>query len=322
MIRTKVISILLSIGLVGSLGACTQGAVTQQLVDALKAYAEAAASDAPTLARREFSIAQRSLNDAELARRENAANAEELAFVAKRRAQIATAKAGAAAAANLAQVRAQRVKVLAPPPAQVTVITQDNGNAEELEKRNAELAAKGQQLDDANKALSAKDAELATQTAALEAEKAARAKLEAERDSALNNLKAFAMVVENERGTVITLGGALLFRSNENTLMPTAKAKLDQVAIALKSISTEQTLVIEGHADARGSADLNRRLSAARAEAVRAYLVTQGVAPAKLTSFGKGEDQPVASNDTAEGRANNRRVEIVISRAKSAAITK
>lgn len=313
MIRTRMISALLSVGLAGGLAGCaTHGNPTQQLLDARQAYAVAAASQAPRYAYADLIAAERALNDAELARKEGASNQEQLAFVAKRRAEIATSRAGAAAAAEMAARQARRSTTVR------VEVKRDTATAEELARRNAELAAKGEALDETARALQEKEAELAAQAAALEAERIAREKLEKERDEALNKLREFAMVVENERGTVITLGGALLFRTNETVLLPTAQAKLDQVATALQSLQTDQTLVIEGHADSRGSSDFNRRLSSQRAEAVRAYLVMRGVPPEKLTSFGKGEEQPVADNTSAEGRANNRRVEIVISRSKSA----
>ena len=71
-------------------------------------------------------------------------------------------------------------------------------------------------------------------------------------------------------------------------------------------------IVVEGYTDSVGSDATNQKLSKDRAESVRAYLVSKGVPSEKITSVGKGEANPVASNDTPEGRANNRRVEIVV----------
>ena len=100
--------------------------------------------------------------------------------------------------------------------------------------------------------------------------------------------------------------------------MPLAQQKLDQVAKALGDLDDKQTVLVEGHTDSKGPDDANMALSQARAESVRAYLVSRGVKPARISAVGRGEAQPVATNDTPEGRANNRRVEIVISPKPSA----
>ena len=103
-----------------------------------------------------------------------------------------------------------------------------------------------------------------------------------------------------------------MFRSGSARLLPHAKDKLDDLASALNKLDDEQTFVIEGHTDARGSAAFNRRLSMRRAQAVRAYLIEQGISAQRIVARGKGSAEPVASNDDPEGRANNRRVEIVV----------
>jgi outer membrane protein OmpA-like peptidoglycan-associated protein len=72
-------------------------------------------------------------------------------------------------------------------------------------------------------------------------------------------------------------------------------------------------VIIEGYTDSVGNDDYNRGLSERRAGAVRSYLVDQGVSSARLTASGKGASDPVASNDTASGRQQNRRVEVIIS---------
>jgi len=71
-------------------------------------------------------------------------------------------------------------------------------------------------------------------------------------------------------------------------------------------------MVVEGHTDSQGNDDANQVLSEQRAKSVRDYLVSRGVAADRITSTGKGETSPVADNKSAEGRANNRRVEIVV----------
>jgi outer membrane protein OmpA-like peptidoglycan-associated protein len=76
-------------------------------------------------------------------------------------------------------------------------------------------------------------------------------------------------------------------------------------------------MVVEGHTDSQGSDDLNLKLSEDRAAAVRDYLVSRGVAADRLSAVGVGEKRPIADNTSAEGRANNRRVEIVIASASA-----
>ena len=117
---------------------------------------------------------------------------------------------------------------------------------------------------------------------------------------------------EDERGTVITLSGSVLFRSNDASLLPAAQTRLNQVADVL--IAKKQTVVIEGYTDSRGSQTRNMDLSQQRAESVRSYLVSRGFAAEKISAKGMGPDRPVAENSSSEGRANNRRVEIVISK--------
>ena len=72
----------------------------------------------------------------------------------------------------------------------------------------------------------------------------------------------------------------------------------------------EVKVEIQGHTDGRGSAVINLRLSQARAEAARLYLVQKGISPDRLTAAGYGKSRPIANNNTAEGRQNNRRVEL------------
>jgi outer membrane protein OmpA-like peptidoglycan-associated protein len=129
---------------------------------------------------------------------------------------------------------------------------------------------------------------------------------------AMESLNKIAQVKEEARGTVITLSGQVLFVTGKAELLPAARDQLDQVALALKDQGELKPMVVEGYTDSVGSDATNQKLSKDRAESVRAYLVSKGVPSDKITSVGKGEANPVASNDTPEGRANNRRVEIVV----------
>lgn len=120
---------------------------------------------------------------------------------------------------------------------------------------------------------------------------------------------------EEERGLVITLSGSVLFASNESVLMPAAQNKLNEVADALLA-TKERKLTIEGHTDSQGSSSHNMDLAQRRAEAVRSYIVSRGYPGNMIVAQGIGEGRPIADNNSAEGRANNRRVEIVIAHTK------
>jgi outer membrane protein OmpA-like peptidoglycan-associated protein len=129
---------------------------------------------------------------------------------------------------------------------------------------------------------------------------------------AQQSLATVANVKKDTRGTVITLSGEVLFASGKSELMPGAEAKLDQVATALTQQGQDAHIVVEGYTDSKGSDTFNLDLSTRRAETVRTYLSAHGVPHDRITARGMGEATPIANNKTAEGRANNRRVEIVV----------
>jgi outer membrane protein OmpA-like peptidoglycan-associated protein len=151
----------------------------------------------------------------------------------------------------------------------------------------------------------------------LENERAKRKAAEEDARRAMASLAEVASVKAEETRTVITLSGGVLFKTREATLLPIAQTQLDKVAEALKSQGDDKKIVIEGHTDSQGKDDFNKQLSQRRAEAVRSYLVSRGVSSDMIQAVGKGEVEPIADNKTAEGRANNRRVEIEIDNASS-----
>jgi len=126
------------------------------------------------------------------------------------------------------------------------------------------------------------------------------------------DLARIASVKQESRGMVITLSGEVLFTSGKAELLPAAQAKLTEVANALTQQNPDATIVVEGHTDAQGSQTFNLDLSTRRATAVRDYLASHGVAPDRIRAEGLGFSRPIGDNKTAEGRANNRRVEIVV----------
>jgi outer membrane protein OmpA-like peptidoglycan-associated protein len=111
---------------------------------------------------------------------------------------------------------------------------------------------------------------------------------------------------------VVLSDDSVKFPTNVHALSQEAEARLNEFAERLKSENRNVYLEIQGHTDAQGSEDYNEKLGEARAEAVRRYLNQQGVALNRMSTISYGKDSPVAPNNTAEGRAQNRRVVIVV----------
>ena len=131
------------------------------------------------------------------------------------------------------------------------------------------------------------------------------------RGSLLQQLNVILETRDTARGLVVNLSD-VTFATGQATLQPGAREKLARVS-GILAAHPALRLEIEGHTDSVGSDALNQSLSERRAEAVRGYLIQQGVPTASVTAVGFGKARPVASNDTAEGRQLNRRVELVVS---------
>ena len=116
---------------------------------------------------------------------------------------------------------------------------------------------------------------------------------------------------KTDRGMVVTLGD-VLFDTGQATLKPGANLALNRLAIFL-SANSQTKIIVEGHTDSRGSDEYNEVLSERRARAVATELMSRGISTDQLQTLGRGKGYPVASNDTPEGRQQNRRVEIVFS---------
>jgi len=115
---------------------------------------------------------------------------------------------------------------------------------------------------------------------------------------------------ETEQGVLLTLSD-VFFEFDKAELTPSATQDLARLAEFLRQ-HPDRTMVIEGHTDSVGSDGYNVELSQRRARAVRSFLVARGVSPTQLVAQGFGEEYPVASNDTAAGRQQNRRVEMLV----------
>jgi len=108
---------------------------------------------------------------------------------------------------------------------------------------------------------------------------------------------------------VVTFAGEVMFDSGSRNLSPGAMSRLDSVAATINRYP-DSDVIVKGHTDSQGAEDANMRLSEDRALMVKNQLVAKGVEPGRVTTLGFGESQPLVTNATPEGRAQNRRVEI------------
>lgn len=283
----RVTTLLIGLSLAALLGGCATVA-PPQLVDARDAYSQSSQGLAAKMTPTELYDAKKVLDRAE---QEFKANGDTLAvrdysYIALRKVQLADVKARIA-------LDSQRISGAA---SQGVAVRDDQAKATQAELKDTQ-----EQLKD----------EKAANTLS-HAEQQARVVADLKLAAVMTELAIIASVKEEPRGTVITLSGGVLFASGQSTLLNSAKVKLDQVGEALKAQDLEKRFVIEGHTDSYGSDATNQPLSLSRANAVRDYLVLRGVSPGKMSVAGFGASRPLVNNSSAENRANNRRVEIVV----------
>ncbi|MBL0276755.1 MAG: DUF4398 and OmpA-like domain-containing protein [Anaeromyxobacter sp.] len=317
------------------LAGCASSA-PRELVGAREAYRRASTGSAATVAPADLHVARKALDQAEKSFKDDADSfrTRDLAYVAQRRSEIAEARASI--------VTGQKTQVRANADYQATqgalaaetrqdlsearqaLASSERAGERRLERLSSEQEARAaaeQQAAVARERLTAEQqARTTADQARTVADQQARAAADQARAAAEQQAAALqaalaklAAVREEPRGMVITLSGSVLFASNRSALLPEARRRLDQVAEVLLT-TRERTLVVEGHTDSQGSDQRNLVLSQARADAVRSYLVGKDYQADLVTARGMGEGQPVADNTTPEGRANNRRVEIVVQR--------
>jgi outer membrane protein OmpA-like peptidoglycan-associated protein len=236
-------------------------------------------------------VANQALAEAEQSFRDNpdSYQTRDLAYVAQRKAQLAEATASI----SIEQKSQAQSK-------------------EDFQTAQGKAVAKTKQdLSKTRTALAASERSGEATAEKLSAEQEARAAAEKRAADAQAALAKLAAVKEEPRGMVITLSGSVLFASNRAVLLPEARTRLDQVAEVLLT-TRERHLIVEGHTDSQGSVNFNLDLSQRRADAVRSYLVERGYQGDLIQAHGMGKASPIADNASPEGRANNRRVEIVI----------
>jgi outer membrane protein OmpA-like peptidoglycan-associated protein len=215
--------------------------------------------------------------------------------------------------AEAAKAEAERMKLEAEKAAQEAA-------RQKAEAEQAKAAAQAQQQAaeaEAQKAAQEREAALQQQRAAeAEAEKARQAAAQAEAEKAqlraqlLAQLNSILQTRDSARGLIVNMSD-VLFDTASYTLKPGAREKLAKISGILLA-HPGLTLQIEGHTDSVGSDEFNQQLSERRADSVRDFLAEQGVPASAITARGFGKSQPVASNDTPEGRQRNRRVELVV----------
>ena len=262
---------------------CATTQPPQELLDARAAYQQAQQSRAPELNPASLHTAKVELDKAERAFEDDGRSQQvrDMAYVAQRRAELAEVGGETSYKENqLEELKRQSSQTLA---------QQTRERAAALEKTKEQLAE----------------------------EQAARQAAEQRAREAMKKLAAADTKVREEpEATIITLPGTVLFRSGEAQLLPTAQSKLTEVVQALKDQENAQ-IEVQGHTDSQGGYELNMELSKQRARSVADFLASGGLPRDRITSNGFGSSQPVADNGTPAGRADNRRVEIVVKRGSS-----
>jgi outer membrane protein OmpA-like peptidoglycan-associated protein len=285
-------NILITVACAGLLASCA-AAVPKELSSAREAYRRASTEETAQIAPAELHVASLALAKAEQSFKEipESYMTRDLAYLAERKTQIAEATASIA-------------------------IERENtsqANSDYRKEQSDALSETKQDLSQTRKDLTASRHSGEMTEEQLATEKKARLSAERRAADAMAALAKLAAVKEEPRGIVITLSGSVLFASGKADLLPEARTKLDQVAEVLLT-TRDRHLIVEGHTDSQGSDRYNMDLSQRRADAVRDYLVQRDYQADRIQARGLGEGQPVADNGSAEGRANNRRVEIIIER--------
>ncbi len=207
-------------------------------------------------------------------------------------AQARRQQADAEAAALRQQAESAAQRAMAAQEAAQEASTQAVQARAQAEQAQAAAQSTQAQLEDARRQLAERDAE------------ARRLRIQ-------NELARIASTRSEQRGLIVTLNGGILFDTGKTALKPGAKSTLSKIA---KQLQTDPSLkiAVEGHTDSVGGTATNQALSEKRANAVRDYLVSAGISADHITADGKGEESPIATNKTAAGRQQNRRVELVI----------
>jgi outer membrane protein OmpA-like peptidoglycan-associated protein len=288
----------------GCASAEKEQAAKAQLERAQAAYRQAQADpNVQAYAQLRLADAQKAVQAAEQAK--DLDDIQQLGYLAEKKAQIASL----AGASRKAEQDAQQ---LSKETSDVILQKRDR----ELRAARSEAEAKGREADQARAAAEARlrDAEAKAREAEqaraqVEAEAKARAAEQA-RSAALTKELSDLKAKQTDLGIVLTVGD-VLFATGKADVAAGGLRSIDKLAEFLKK-NPNRNLLIEGHTDNTGNEDFNLKLSQQRADAVRDQLVSRGVAPERITTKGYGPKYPAVDNDSAAGRQQNRRVEVLV----------
>jgi outer membrane protein OmpA-like peptidoglycan-associated protein len=251
--------------------------------------------------RRQAEIDRLHAETARVSAERDKAIAEGARLAAEAQAQQARAMAAQSerdkAVAEAARVAAESARLAAEAQAQQARATAAQSERDKAAAEAARVAAESARL--------AAEEQVRASAAQADRERAAL------RDQLRQQLNLILETRETARGLIVNLSD-VLFDTGSANLSTGAREKLARVAGVLLS-HPGLKLRVEGHTDSVGEADYNHRLSENRADSVRVYLVGQGIASTAVGTTGFGESEPVASNSTAAGRQQNRRVELIVS---------
>ena len=288
-----------------TISACASTKRPAELEQATSIYQQLTATNAAAHAEAEMIRAREAINEADIAvsqgeNQEYVAGISHIALRAAQTAEAASQRAMATAAAD--SLRTARLNRLVA-----------------LSQAQRDSLARAQVLTEAEMAVLRERNLLITQVAVQERSRADSLRLVAEQQAAqlniaLNQLRTLVVEITNlrqtSRGLVISLSD-VLFDVDKATIKPGAERSIQRIAAVLEQYPDHE-IAVEGHTDATGTDEYNQRLSEQRAASVRVQLIDGGVDANRITSRGLGETTPVATNDNAAGRQQNRRVEIVV----------
>jgi outer membrane protein OmpA-like peptidoglycan-associated protein len=218
--------------------------------------------------------------------------------------------------AQQAQAQAEQARTQAELEARQREQAQEERRRAERARADAEAARQAALAAQQSALQQQQQAQAQAQQAQLAAQQAEQARMQAEQEKEqtrarlTEQLNEVLQTRQTARGIIVDMPD-VLFDTGKYNLKPGARERLAKVAGILLAYP-DLHIAVEGHTDSTGTAEFNQRLSQERAGAVRQYLIAQGVKDQDISAQGFGEDQPVATNDTATGRQLNRRVELVV----------